>query len=141
MPPNLPAPTYLTDDERDEIRADLAALVDEANAGSVSVTYRRRSVSGSATYDPTDGSITDPYTSTTTTAIVGAVREEDAKLAGVELEATDRKFLLDRSDLGADPVAGDVIVYDGTAFEVIWVRHQAHTRLVIVYARVLGGET
>jgi len=135
-------PTFLTTDERTGIRADVDQCMSESNVNAASVTYRRNTVSGggSATVNLATGAVTDPFTSSVITVMVGHANERDAKNAGVELEATDRKFLIDRADLGADPEAGDIIVYSSTTYEVVKVLYSVPAQLVVVYATVAGGE-
>jgi len=135
-------PTFLTTNERTSIRADIDALVGESNVGAAAIVYRRNSVSGggSATVNVATGAVTDPYTSSAITCLVGGVTDRDAKVMNIELEATDRKFIINRADLGADPQAGDIIVFSSTTYEVVAVRHSEPTNMVAVVASVAGGE-
>lgn len=134
---------WLSDAMLAQFKADLGTIVDDANLGSGSITYRRAaslSAGGSATVNVKTGAVTDPFTGTTLTCKVGFPTDADAKQAGTDLQATDRKFLIDRADLGADPAADDVIVYSGTAYGIISTKLHAPTGLIVIYARAAGGQ-
>lgn len=138
--PNWNSPTFLTSTERDGIRADLAAIMDESTGATASVIYVHRDESGSAVYNPVTGLVTDGTVKETVTVLVGTPTDQDAKDAGIVLEATDRKFLIDINDLsGSDPITGDVIVHANTTYEITNVRSHEVSNVVVALASVLGG--
>jgi hypothetical protein len=142
--PTWRSPTFLTTPERTGIRADLSALLDESTVGVASISYVRRNLDadadGSAAYAPSTGVVTDSTSKQTISALVGVPTDQDASDMGVVLEVTMRKFLIDYSDLSAAPTSGDLIVYDGTTFEVVSVNHHKASNVVMLLGSVMGGE-
>lgn len=132
---------FFTAEQLDIVQDELSSLIADPHLGSVSVTYRRCTLTtgGSATYNPATGVITDPYSNTTISMILGAVKEADAKMAGVDLEATDLKALVDKADLAAEPKSGDVVIHSGTTYEVVKCRYQIHTNFIVLYLKIQGG--
>jgi hypothetical protein len=133
------------------VKSLLDDLINEATTntllGAQTITYRRRNIpaGGSAGYDQSTGVIADPYTNTVITALVGYVRDEDVHAGGADLEASDRAFVVKAADLGAgfelDATAGDMILLGKSAFEVLYVRRQDATGLIVIYARLSGSES
>ena len=123
------------------IKDAVSGITGDTHAGAVNIVYRRRSISGgSATYDPIRGTITDPYTNYSITALYGCVKDEDGKQLGVQLESTDVKFIVDLADLSNSlPSAGDSVVYGQIVYETLYVRQQVATNLVVLYCRITGG--
>jgi hypothetical protein len=121
------------------MKADVAAVTADTQAGAITITYRKiGSTAGSATYNPATGVITDPYTDVVTTALAITCKESDAKMAGMELEGTDRKMLIDISNIGRTPQASDLVVIGTTPYEVMWVRAQVGTNVCIIYLKLSG---
>jgi hypothetical protein len=137
-----PGPGFLSSRVLSGIKTALGKAVDDTDLGAASISYKRLNLSsgGSATYNPATGAITDPHSAKTITCIVGMPTDQDARLFRAEFVATDRKFLIDRADLAADPQAGDLIVYSSTTFEVVFSLQSEPTGLVVVFAKALGGE-
>ena len=133
------------------VKSLLDDLINEATTnsslGATTITYKRRNLpsGGSATYTPADGNIVDPYTETVITALVGYVRNEDVNAVGFPLEASDRTFAVKASDLGSgdelDSTAGDLVVLGKTVYEILFVRRQDATGLIVIYARLSGSES
>lgn len=124
------------------MKEDIAALLDDTDLGVATVSWRLRVISGggSATFSPATGTITDPYTTKTITAMVGAPKDEDAKRAGVDLMSTDRKIMTNLTDLTAEPCNGDVVVISSDSFDVLKVYVCQVTGIVVAYLRKQGGE-
>lgn len=139
--PTLPAIDFLTATERAAIRSAVDSASGDAHLGATSITYRRVSISGggSATFNVTTGAVTDPYTSSSITALVGSPEDRDATRAGVEISVTDRKFLINAVDLAAEPKSGDVLVYDEVTYDVVKGWKSEAAQLYVAYCRVQGG--
>lgn len=139
--PTLPSIDFLTAAERSAIRDAVDAATGDTHLGAASITYRRVSISGggSATFNVTTGAITDAYTSSSITALVGSPDDQDASRAGVEIASTDRKFLINASDLAAEPKSGDVIVYGAVTYDVVKGWKSEPAQLYMAYCRVQGG--
>lgn len=129
----------LSAEELDIIQDEITNMITDPQVGSVFVTYRRSTLSASATYNPATGAITDPYSSKTVSALLGAVKEADAKMAGVDLEASDLKMLVSKNSLDAAPKSGDIVVHSGTTYQVVKAHYQIHTGLVVCYLKIQGG--
>lgn len=140
--PTYRGPDFLTSYEQADIKTDLASAVADTNCGSATIVYSRLvlAAGGSATFNASTGVVTSPYTDTSISAIVGSPTDADAIKSGVTLKSTDRKFLIDRSGLAADPASGDQIIYDGTTFDVVFSWFSKATNVVAIYAAILGGE-
>jgi len=137
--PTLPSPDFCSAAEQATMKADVAGVTSDAEAGAITVTYRKASATaGSATYNPATGAITDPFTDVTATALAITCKESDAKMAGMELEGTDRKLVMDVVDIGRVPQAGDAVVISSTPYEVMWVRAQAGTNVCVLYLKLQG---
>ena len=134
---------WLPDSILKVIKSDLASVVRDTNMGAKNIVYRWTAsldAGGSATVNVKTGAVTDPFASVSLTCIVGVPTDVDAKQAGTDLQATDRRFLIDRADLGHDPAADDVIVYNGTVYGIINTKIHEATGLIAIYGRSAGGE-
>jgi len=139
--PTWYGPTWVTAQELADIKTDLASAVDSTNLGAASIKYLRQSISaGSAGYDPKTGAITAAHTSATISCLAGVPTEADAKAMGVAYNTDDRKFLIDRADLAADPQSEDLIVYAGVTYEVYKAKIHEATGAILVLAKVRGGK-
>ena len=130
-----PMPTALRDDIRDAIHE----LIASSGLGSGSVTYKRFGGTGSATYVPTTGVVTSPFTDATITVHSGPVSRKDVSLHSGKVAEGDRKFLVDVADLAGAPTTDDLIVWSSVTFAVVAVDVCVIGNHAIVYGRASGG--
>lgn len=137
----FPGLQFLSTYERDLVRSWINAAAAYANLNSVSVTYRRLNLAsgGSASVNQTTGVVTTPYSDATISCLMGAVAREDESLMGATIQDSDRKFIMDRADLSADPTNRDQIIYNSTTYDVYKVVYCEISKFVLAYARVAGG--
>jgi len=137
----FPGLQFLTAYEKAMIQSEVHELIDCTNLGSGTCTYRRFTATGSATFAPSTGVVTTPYTSTTSVPVMaGPVTERDAALLDIEMRATDKKFLIRISDLSATPTDRDLIVYGGTTFDIYKVFTDQVSGAAVLVAKVSAGE-
>jgi len=121
------------------IQEDLKNALDTTALGKVTITYKRFTAEGSATFNPATGAVTSPYSSKTIEALTGPVTNYDASLLDIEVRATDRKFLVNVSDLDGEPTDRDIIEYGSRTYDVYRVISCPVSNAVVIYAKVSGG--
>lgn len=110
-----PTPDLLTADELTNVKADLSAIIDDAQL-SVALTYKAFS---SQTRTLGTGALTITTTNTSLRAIKRIFSVREIAASGGLIQEGDIEYLIDAADLSAEPKTNDQITEGSTTLSVI----------------------
>ena len=88
---------------------------------NVSVTYKKRDLDASTTYNPVTGAFTEPaQVSYTISGIFTSFKTED--IDNTAILANDRKFMVPAIDLSFVPQENDYLTYSTKNYEIISIK-------------------